>query len=215
LANALHTYEFNSDPKMADVIRIVSMEECHLPQVRDVLKDAYQRYNSLLCFSVNESLRELRERYSKTPEAKLKLGAVALSDTENVVGCVQMTTRGLPTFPEDFHFCANDEMYIETLAVSSDFRGKGIGTKLLEWCKQTALDNPLIKRLTLELVNGNRAIRLFERFGFEAKSLDDCVAECLGAVVVCCYFGRPYGICNENWGAVLMEMHLVEGSALI
>lgn len=190
-----------------NIIRIVPIQDTHLPQVCDLLREAFQNKKCLLCMPVDESLEELQQRYEEMPEAKRRLGAVAINDKNNtVVGHVQMTARGLPVYPEDFHTCQRDEMYIETVAVAEEARGRGIGTRLLEWCHATALEHPQISRLQLEVLRGNRAIRLYDRFGFDIKPLNNCLGECCGAILLCCYYGRPYGMCRKEWGAVEMEL---------
>lgn len=62
---------------------------------------------------------------------------------------------------------------------------------------------------TLEVLNGNAAIRLYERFGFVAKS-DDACEWCIGAAFVCCFMGRSYG-CLSPMGAYTMEKRLEAG----
>jgi ribosomal protein S18 acetylase RimI-like enzyme len=53
------------------------------------------------------------------------------------------------------------------IIVDEKFRGKGIGTKLLEELMALAKERFHIELLHLEVYMGNPAIRLYERFGFE------------------------------------------------
>ena len=85
---------------------------------------------------------------------------------------------------------------------------------LLQWYEKTALDEPQLRRLTLEVLNGNRATGLYERFGFIPKEQDG-IDKCCGAFVVCVLFGRPYGFCDPQWGSIEMEMTLKREDGII
>lgn len=192
-------------------IRVVKIRKEHLPQVRDILKEAFDSKRCMLCLPVAESIDELQQRYDEMPQDKWDLGAVAIDDKGKVLGYTQMTAAGLPVYPEDFHTCESDELYIEIVAVSPEARGRGIGTKLLEWCHDTAksASHTHISHLHLEVLRGNRAINLYERFGFEIKPIHHgYFEECCGVMLICCFFGRPYGLCHREWGSVEMEMYL-------
>ncbi|TVX93223.1 GNAT family N-acetyltransferase [Paenibacillus agilis] len=59
-----------------------------------------------------------------------------------------------------------DEYYITTLSVDSKFRGKGIGTKLLDLAEQLAIDNGYLKcSLTVDASN-EKARRLYNQLGY-------------------------------------------------
>ena len=61
-----------------------------------------------------------------------------------------------------------NEGHITNVAVHSDYRGEGIGKKLLEYGLSQALENG-IDAVTLEVRPSNRvAIELYTNFGFEA-----------------------------------------------
>lgn len=63
-----------------------------------------------------------------------------------------------------------DELYIDSVAVSSDARGLGLGTKMLEFAEKTAEERGL-KKLVLQVMYENpRAKKLYERFGFSEFS---------------------------------------------
>lgn len=53
------------------------------------------------------------------------------------------------------------------IIVSEKFRGKGVGTKLLNELIEMAKNDFSIELLHLEVYEGNPAIKLYERFGFQ------------------------------------------------
>lgn len=63
-----------------------------------------------------------------------------------------------------------DEIHINNLAVRGDFRGRGVGTALLEFVMQAGA-NRGAERATLEVRRSNEpARRLYERLGFEVAA---------------------------------------------
>ena len=98
------------------------------------------------------------------------------------------------------------ETYIEQISVSAAARGKGIGKRLLQWAEaQARAANGT--SMTLTVLNGNPARRLYERFGFVVVPEDPC-EQCVGCCVVTCLMGRPYGLCDPHFGGVEMKMVL-------
>ncbi len=189
-----------------------------LPGLCKVMNEAFGSKRTLFIFPGTESLAELKSRYRSMPASKRALGAVALErSTRHVLGAVQMAAHGMPVYPLNIHTCTPDEMYIETVAVSASARGKGIGKMLLEWCEQKARSyteettssispsRERIQVLTLEVLLGNRAVGLYERYGFEQVKIKN---DCCSSFVVCCLLGRPYGCRNPEWGSVFMEKRL-------
>jgi len=90
------------------------------------------------------------------------------------------------------------EIYIEWLAVSASARGRGVGTKLLDWMEATARERGMTT-LSLAVIRGNRAKGLYERKGYVVKELG-CCEECWGCCLLTTFFGRPYGFCHPEWG---------------
>jgi ribosomal protein S18 acetylase RimI-like enzyme len=214
---SLDNKEGATDDNKKNNIRIVRLEEKHLPQLVNVFNDSFgSKRCCCLLFSSKESLRELQSRYSSTPEAKRKLGFVAVdgeNEHENVLGFAQMTSYGLPVFPEGLHDLKRNEIYLEIMGVSEDTRGRGVGTKLLDKCVETARLSAASSHtnvtLTLEVLRGNRAIGLYERVGFQTVPSDP-LDDCCGAAVVFFFMGRPYGLCNPGWGSISMEMQVMD-----
>jgi hypothetical protein len=94
------------------------------------------------------------------------------------------------------------ECYVDTLAVLPSSRGKGVGTLLLSWAEGVALERSC-DRMTLAVVSGNPAERLYKRTGYKVVD-EGCVEKACVCVFVTAFFGRPYGICDGNWGAKMM-----------
>jgi len=155
------------------------------------------------CESANDHARAR----SKWPADKLSLGAVAVVDGK-VVGVVQMAMHGHPC---DMHAVKPGECHIEHLAVSASARGHGVGTKLLKWCEETARARG-VQYLSLAVVSGNPAKRLYERFGFRDRREDVCNHACT-CLFITFFFGRPYGCCHPEWGGAVMDKPLTGGAA--
>ena len=85
-------------------------------------------------------------------------------------------------------------------------RGKGVGTKLLAWVESTARARGA-KTLSLAVVRGNPAKRLYERVGYVVRPVGAC-EEALSCLVVTVFFGRPYGFCHPAWGSDMMYKEL-------
>lgn len=65
------------------------------------------------------------------------------------------------------------ELYIETVAVSSEERGKGIGSTLMKHADDVVINNESLKYLSLGVVHKNKdAKRLYERLGFVTKKIE-------------------------------------------
>jgi RimJ/RimL family protein N-acetyltransferase len=58
------------------------------------------------------------------------------------------------------------------ITIVKEWRGKGVGTALMQYIIDWARANPVIKRVELEVFTINpRAVKLYERFGFEAEGV--------------------------------------------
>ncbi|RUO63198.1 GNAT family N-acetyltransferase [Pseudidiomarina insulisalsae] len=81
---------------------------------------------------------------------------------------------GLANCVEGFStFAAKPVMNIHDIAVTEDFRGKGIAKRLLEEVETLAQFRGCVK-LTLEVLQGNEPAKIaYEKFGFKPYQLDE------------------------------------------
>jgi ribosomal protein S18 acetylase RimI-like enzyme len=79
----------------------------------------------------------------------------------------------------------NDRAEIENLAVSADFRGRGIGRALIQALDKRARHEPSARCLWLETQNLNYpAVRFYRRLGFRLCGLDETLYR-LGCPACC------------------------------
>lgn len=156
----------------------------------------------LVPLSTGETVQGAVKKRAKWPESKRLLGAVAVSGGR-VVGTVQGAGHGDPC---DMMAPKEGEVYVEHLAVAAGQRGRGVGTKLLAWVENAARERGAT-RLSLDVLRGNPALRLYERVGF-VKHVKDPGTEACHCCITTCLFGRPYGLCHPGWGTDLMHKPL-------
>ena len=159
------------------------------------------------CFPVAEEPGgEISQFYAKHPE-RLPFTGLAVSDG------VPLGFVMLAAYPMNdrhgLHTNKPGEAYVEMIGVAAAARGKGIGKALLGWAQAKAREGGCTE-LSLTVLNGNPAIRLYERFGFKAVETDE-VDKCCNACCTLCLVGRPYGFCDEHFGATEMRKPLNEG----
>mmetsp|Transcript_18713 Transcript_18713/g.71178 ORF Transcript_18713/g.71178 Transcript_18713/m.71178 type:complete len:228 (+) Transcript_18713:123-806(+) len=178
-------------------VRIEAMTEARFAGAADV-QNEFLGARKALCgvFSYRccpSSAAEFGERYRTCPD-KLATSAVAVREEDDrVVGFAIMTLHGMPqTWDErQLHTLRPGECYLDMLSVAADARGLGIGSKLLHWCEETAIASHA-EFLSLGVVAGNPAQRLYERRGFEMMHKTGCCA----SVWLCCFLGLPHLQCG-------------------
>mmetsp|Transcript_12019 Transcript_12019/g.30859 ORF Transcript_12019/g.30859 Transcript_12019/m.30859 type:complete len:201 (+) Transcript_12019:207-809(+) len=193
-------------PEQQAMARVEVLTEERCRQVLPIQNEFLATKHCLCCVPLSETAGEFRSRFQTSD--RRALAAVALSgsgDGHTPIGYVTMTMPGVKRdfFESLFHTLRPGEAYIETLAVREGFRGQGAGRKLLEWSERTARERGATV-LSLGVINGNPARRLYERFGFVEKSSGGACTCCL---LLCC-FGQPYGWCPPQFGAAVMEKPL-------
>jgi ribosomal protein S18 acetylase RimI-like enzyme len=70
----------------------------------------------------------------------------------------------------------DDQLHLTWIAVLPEMQGRGIGTALIQYCQQQAVN--IQKPLTLQVVSNNPSISLYKRCGFEIyaqNSLDKII----------------------------------------
>jgi GNAT superfamily N-acetyltransferase len=155
---------------------------------------------SYRCCPTSES--DFSSLYQKYPgNYETSAVAIRIAD-EKVVGFLQMALYGQPRDPISsiLHTMQPGEAYIEQLSVNSEMQGKGIGTQMLQWSEDLARAKDATI-LSLGVVAGNPAQRLYERFGFKVVHKGDGCGGICTTGVVCCLLGCPYGRC----GGIAME----------
>lgn len=177
-----------------------------LPQLLPIQNEFMATKSCLCCIPLADTQDGMARRY-RTAERRA-LSAMAFSADGTPIGYINMTMPGVERdfWEETLHTLRPGEAYIETAAVRSGFRGQGAGRKLLEWCEETARERGATV-LSLGVINGNQARRLYERFGFVEKPAGPCSDAATSCILVF-LFGQPYGWCPPQFGAILMEKQL-------
>ena len=129
------------------------------------------------------ALVSLLDAYAKDPMG----GGEGLSDyaKANLVACLAARPQafsvlaafddkpvGLVNCLEGFStFACKSLVNVHDVAVLADYRGRGIGDKMLHFCETLARDRGACK-MTLEVLHSNvGAVRVYQRFGFESYQL--------------------------------------------
>eukprot|EP00164_Ancoracysta_twista_P021561 GFYU01039247.1.p1 GENE.GFYU01039247.1~~GFYU01039247.1.p1 ORF type:complete len:198 (-),score=25.55 GFYU01039247.1:26-619(-) len=127
----------------------------------------------------------------RSDATKLQTTGVYVDDGK-VIGFAQMTHYPQSQDPcsKCLHKVVPGESYIEMMSVAPEARGKGVGTKLLQWCEDTARERGA-EFLSLGVVSGNPAKRLYVRFGFEDVKQSPCSA-CCACISITTFMGCPH-----------------------
>jgi ribosomal protein S18 acetylase RimI-like enzyme len=167
--------------------------------------------NKYFCCCIGTSIGELQkntpEVYASYPDAKIAACGIAVdyggSNDGSVVGFCQLSLPGMPgdgDLPSALqHTCEADEAYIDQIVVGAEARGKGIGGRLLAWADQFVISWQLapITKISLEVIHGNPAIRLYERHGYCVQD-KDCVQRCCEAVCMMWLMRSSGSFCMEK-----------------
>jgi ribosomal protein S18 acetylase RimI-like enzyme len=179
------------------MIRIEAISEKHFAGTLSVMNQFIRnRLRKRLCCILPlglfpTTMTQFRRMYG-TPDA-MSTTAIAIRESDDkVVGFVQMTDRTMTRDPINIclHSLDEDECYIEMMSVLPEVRGYGVGTRLLHFCESRARERGANK-LTLGVVAGNPAKRLYERFGFNDVD-EDCISKAMSWVCLFSLFGLPH-----------------------
>jgi GNAT superfamily N-acetyltransferase len=141
---------------------------------------------------------EFEATYRMSPDRCKTYGVAIREEDQLVVGICKLRVAGQPSKWDEsfFHKIKDDnECYLDTMAVTKEAQGKGVGTKLMNWAEDVAKARQKTK-MCLGVVNGNPARRLYERKGY--------VEVGKAGILVSLMLGRP----NGQYGGVLMEKPL-------
>ena len=191
-----------------EMISLETLTPAHYAEVTKIMSQFLmsKRFCCMMPWGVCESVEETSKHYSGSAAKvdKLSLGVIAMDSTGGL-GHAQLVFKGHPC---DLYTPKEGEAYVQHIAVSAHARGQGVGTKLLDWCEATAKARGA-RTLSLHVLRGNPAKRLYERFGFVVTAENtDCVSECFSSCFIVACFGRPYGCCNPSCGSDYMVKQL-------
>ena len=182
-------------------------------QITRAYNDGAGAKNCCLCcpLAEHQSGRGIVKYMEKNPN-RLPCWGIAVDNSDGrPLGYVSVTVH--PMQPMDgLHRTKPGEAYIDQVMVSSDARGRGVGTKLLEWAEVLARQQDA-KVLTLEVLNGNPAKRLYERFGMAVQPAGPCMRWCVSPIFICCFASQHFGC--SHWGSVLMAKSLASDGASV
>ena len=190
-----------SKGKVANV-RIEPLHSRHFKEVVTITSEFLNSKHCLCCFplGMDEDVGTYQKFERRYPE-KFAVAAVAVREDDNtVVGFAQMLFENQPS---PFHKCKANEAYLEEICVSSDARGMGVGSKLLKWCDDLAIERNC-DFIGLDVLYNNPAVGLYQRKGYVIQPKTNCVDTCCGIGFVAIFFG--FLICPAgspsyfNWG---------------
>ena len=202
---AMAYQELTPETMARDGPQIRTLELADMPGVTAVLNEGFGSKTCCCCVPGTETVDRVSSRYTRCP-AKISVSAVAKGADGAVIGVILMAEHGMPVYPPGLHTNKPGEVYIEQLGVGAAARGQGVGGKLLDWGERVARERGA-NMMSLGVLNGNPAIKLYERKGFVKKPID-AVEDCCGVCIVCCLMGRPYGLCSPHFGGLDMQKPL-------
>lgn len=146
-----------------------------------------------------DSASEFSELYDEEPRLRAFTGLAVRQSDGVALGFVQMSVPELPQSAANrlLHTLREGECYIEQIAVLPEARGQGAGSAMMRWCEDVARGHGS-KFMSLSVVKGNPAARLYERFGFETVEQGG-LSSCCTALLVCCLLGMPHMRCGADY----------------
>ncbi|GMI12414.1 hypothetical protein TrVE_jg10366 [Triparma verrucosa] len=198
---------------MSDSVQIVNPDDSQIEFVVQVQTDFLNSKHMCCliplgnCESVSEKTKQLNAVSKVSQTSVRSYAGLALDSSGRPLGYIQLKGHGMYC---DMHKVKPGEVHVESLAVLPEARGKGVGRKLLQWGEDKAKADGC-SLYSLAVLKGNPALRLYERFGFVKKEAD-CVEACMANMFVLCCFGRPYGCCDQHFGAYDMEKKIEPGA---
>ncbi|MDC7293832.1 MULTISPECIES: GNAT family N-acetyltransferase [unclassified Butyrivibrio] len=102
----------------------------------------------------------------KPYEKTLESFEAALRNQESYIAVTEIENRIIGFCKVDIN---GESGKLDYLVVKEEFRGKGFGKELMDWAMQM-FDQNNVKHLEVKVVDGNKAIHLYEKYGFKMKS---------------------------------------------
>ncbi|CAE6915719.1 ppt1 [Symbiodinium natans] len=182
-------------------IEAMSQERCETERLKEMAKlylDGFGGKRFCLCCRNTEveTVSGVRSAYTRFPESKLKACGVAVDASGKELGLIQL---GFHDTPGDWEIpsccvCMNatvkaDECHVERIVVGAAARGKGLGTKLLNWAEDRARERGC-KTMFLEVVSGNPAKKLYEKHGYVTATSN--FGRCMMCPLTFCVLGHVY-----------------------
>eukprot|EP00553_Chaetoceros_curvisetus_P004092 CAMPEP_0204623118 /NCGR_PEP_ID=MMETSP0717-20131115/8841_1 /ASSEMBLY_ACC=CAM_ASM_000666 /TAXON_ID=230516 /ORGANISM="Chaetoceros curvisetus" /LENGTH=194 /DNA_ID=CAMNT_0051638071 /DNA_START=122 /DNA_END=706 /DNA_ORIENTATION=- len=180
-------------------ITIETLTQKRFEEARKIETD-FMTTNKGFCFGICPYIwcpptkEDFEDIYNSSPDRCSTYGLAIREADQLVVGVITLRQGGQKSRWDEqmIHKPDSKELYVDHIAVTKEARGMGVGTKLLLWAEEKAKERGATK-LSLGVVNGNPAKRLYDRFGFEDTKTDCFISSC--------FVGRPHG----QLGAIFME----------
>ena len=201
-------------PSPGNAVRVEEISPATFDSARVIYNEFLGAGKSMFCiplFCCPVSRNTFNDQFEGQYSEALKTTAVAVRESDGaVIGIMKTAVHGQARPPEErgMHETRPGECYIEWLAVASDARGQGVGTKLLQWADHLALSRGCTV-LTLGVMNGNPAARLYERHGFVFKRHEGACDAFFSCLFISCFLGCP----NGQLGGKQMEKPLIDAPA--
>ncbi len=149
------------EPKMQDInIRPVTIED--LVKFRDLRLESLKNEPYAFLVTYDDELQVTEEKWRERIDNSVKgdNGVMVVAETEgNLVGLVGITYGRHPKIKHSAHIWGT--------YVTPDFRGKGIGRRLMEKVIEIAKANSSVKKIKIEVVaEQESAAKLYEKMGF-------------------------------------------------
>ena len=174
-----------TSPPSSSNVTIEAMQDEYYEDSARILATFLNSKHMCCCIPLGwgeDNPEKYQKLYQKQP-AKKEVAAVAIIDGL-VVGVIQLLLEGMHS---DTHKARPGEAYIDHIAVEPDWQGKGVGGKLMLWAETTAVSRGC-KYISLEVMKGNPAIRLYQRKGFRLEP-HPCVDRPFIFLFLCCFMG--------------------------
>eukprot|EP00747_Dinoflagellata_sp_TGD_P116609 gnl/TRDRNA2_/TRDRNA2_172425_c1_seq1.p1 gnl/TRDRNA2_/TRDRNA2_172425_c1~~gnl/TRDRNA2_/TRDRNA2_172425_c1_seq1.p1 ORF type:complete len:293 (+),score=38.42 gnl/TRDRNA2_/TRDRNA2_172425_c1_seq1:196-1074(+) len=161
---------------------------CQLQSRDETIKDEIKGWQKTLetCPQKMQRIAVIRDNSGSYP---VVLGYCALMGPNDV------GNLSLPSWMR--HKLVQGEVHLEQIGVSEKARGKGLGTKLMQWAEAVARSLGA-KFISLEVMAANPAKRLYEREGYvvtrppsSGDCIEDCCDACLTPPIVFLFHGVP------------------------